>query len=70
MDQLTAYQCISEVWQSIDSSIVFNCCMKSRLINDQINKAENNEIQTMCDPKIEEIIESLKRSLPIQHHLN
>ena len=68
VDQLTAMKWISEIWQSLDSSIVFNCWMKTGIIKDHVNKAENDEMQTMCDPQEEEIIDLLKRSLPIQHH--
>ena len=68
MDQFIAMKWICEIWQSLDSSIVFNCWIKTGLIEDLVNKAGNDEMQTMCDPLTEEIIEFLKRSLPIQHH--
>ena len=58
----------SEIWQSLDSSIAFNCWVKTGLNYDHVSKAENDGMQTMCDPQTVEIMVFLKRSLLIQHH--
>ena len=53
VDLLTAMKWISEIWQSLDSSIVFNWWMKTGLIKDHVNKADNDEMQTICDSQKE-----------------
>ncbi len=42
--------------------------MKTGLIENHINKAEKEEMGTICDPEQDQIIEFLKQSLPVQHH--
>ncbi len=42
--------------------------MKTGLIDNHLSKAENSVSHTTCDPKKDEIVEFLKRSLLVQHH--
>ncbi len=68
VDQLTAMKWIREIWQNLDSTIIFNCWMKTGLISNNVNRAQTDDIPALCDPEKNEIIEFLKRSLPVQHH--
>ena len=68
VDQLTAMKWIREIWESLKSDTVFNCWMKTGLIENHIQKGDGNSIPITGEREKNDIINFLRRSLLVQLH--
>ncbi len=70
LDQLTAMKWIYEICNELDSNILFNCWMKTGLADKNVNKDNSQIMQSTYESEKAEIIDFLKKSLPVQHYMH
>ncbi len=58
--QLTAMKWIDEIWNDLDSTILFNFWMETGLIGKQVRRRDSRVIASTCESETAEIIEFLK----------
>ncbi len=68
-DELAAMKWACKIWANLDSTIIFNSCMKTLIINNHISRTKNSHKAATFDPKQDDMIEFWKGSLPVQHYI-
>ena len=57
---------IREIWESLKSETVFNCWMKTGLIENHIQKGNGNRMPITGEREKNDVVNFLRRTLPVQ----